>query len=108
MYKGQLYLDCKNGVYGVNTSSKRDGEFFPLPTDSFTGQIDYEYFTRHYKNVYEYVGKAGQIKMQEYWNDVTVLEMFSFVIRNPEYCLNINDGEFHVDRQESYEVTSMK
>lgn len=46
--------------------------------------------------------------MQEYWNDVTVLEMFSFVIRNPEYCLNINDGEFHVDRQESYEVTSIK
>ena len=35
------------------------------------------------------------------WNDVTVIEMIRFVNRNPEYSININDGEFHVDRQES-------
>ena len=39
--------------------------------------------------------------MQEYWNDVPVIEMIKFVTRNPEYCLNINDGDFHIDRQES-------
>ena len=55
MYKGQLYLDCKNGIYGVNTSPKRDGEFFLLPIHPFFGRIDHKYFQKHYKDVYEYV-----------------------------------------------------
>ena len=57
MYKGQLYLDCKNGVCGVNTSPKRDGEFFPLPTEPFSGRVDYKYLQKHYKDIYEYVGE---------------------------------------------------
>ena len=39
--------------------------------------------------------------MNEQWREATLLDIIRFVIRNPEYSLNINDGEFHVDRQES-------
>lgn len=46
--------------------------------------------------------------MQEYWNDVQVIDMIRFVTRNPEYCLNINDGDFHIDRQSSEYVASRR
>lgn len=62
---GALYFDCKDGVYGINTSSDRKGRFFPLPTDSFTGRIDYEYFKKHYNNVYEYVGEILEAESEE-------------------------------------------
>lgn len=56
-YKGQLYFDCKNGVYGVNTSSDRTGKFFPFPYKLKNGNVDWKEFKKHWKDVYEFVGE---------------------------------------------------
>ena len=64
MYKGQLYFDCKDGVYGINTSSDRKGRFFPFPYQ-LGGEVDWKKFKRHYNNVYEYVGKIIEAESEK-------------------------------------------
>jgi len=54
---GALYFDCKDGVYGINTSSDRKGRFFPFPYFLLGGEVDWDKFKQHYNNVYEYVGE---------------------------------------------------
>lgn len=55
--EGKLYFDCKNGVYGVNTSPNRNGKFFPFPYKLENGNVDWKKFKKHWKNVYEFVSE---------------------------------------------------